>query len=208
MTQLRYTLVADGSSDRTLIPIINWLFDRADILYQPQFAVGLPPASDGLKLRVNTAVKLFPCDLLFVHRDAEKISFSERVSEIQEQLKDINKNFLPIVPVRMTEAWLLSSEAAIRMAAGNPNGTIPLDLPPCREWENKPNPKEILFKALRDASNLQGRRLRGFSEEKARHRVSELTEDFAHLEHLEAFARLRDDVDAFINTWKQRPICD
>jgi hypothetical protein len=39
---------------------------------------------------------------------------------------------IPVVPVRMTEAWLLADEFAIRSAPGNPNGTQSLDLPDLR----------------------------------------------------------------------------
>jgi hypothetical protein len=199
---LRYTLVADGSSDRVLIPILNWLFDQCDISYQPQFADRLPIASRELRQRVIVAIKLYPCDLLFVHRDAEAMPFKERVVEIENKLAGLENPFLSIVPVRMTEAWLLSSEAAIRSAAGNPKGTTPLGLPPWREWETKPDPKGLLFKALRAASELHGRRLRGFSEDRARHRVAELTEDYTLLAHLEAFAELREKLNGFVEEWR------
>ena len=40
MRALRYTLLADGSSDRTLIPVLDWLLDRyhPDIRYRDEFA--------------------------------------------------------------------------------------------------------------------------------------------------------------------------
>ena len=104
----------------------------------------------------------------------------------------------------MTEAWLLSSETAIRRAAGNPNGKMPLGLPTWREWDQKPNPKQILFDALRNASGLQGRHLSRFREHAARHRVAELTDDFSPLERLPAFAYLRDAVDSFVADWKSQ----
>ena len=40
MTDIRYTLVSDGSSDRILIPILNWLLEGLceDSAVQPQWA--------------------------------------------------------------------------------------------------------------------------------------------------------------------------
>lgn len=198
MKVLRYTLVADGSSDRTLIPILNWLLDRADIDYQPQFAGLLPPVRDGLKRRVLVALRQYPCDLLFVHRDAENQKFAERMTEIQRELNGLEIPYTPIVPVRMTEAWLLSSETAIRKAAGNPNGKMELNLPAWREWEQKADPKQILFAALRVA----GGRQRRFSEHAARHRVAEVTDDFTPLEKLPAFVHLRDSLESFVKEWR------
>lgn len=203
MKPLRYTLVADGSSDRTLIPILNWLFDRADIPYQPQFADALPPASDGLRQRVLMALKRYPCDLLLVHRDAENQKFEERITEVQRELSGVEQCYTPIVPVRMTEAWLLSSETAIRQAAGNPRGKMGLNLPAWREWEHKPDPKAILFEALECASGLQGRHLRRFDGYRARHRVAELTDDFSPLEKLPAFIHLRDSLNTFVSEWQK-----
>lgn len=196
MKVLRYTLLADGSSDQTLIPILNWLFDRyhPNISYRSQFAQRFPSVSLALAHRAREAVKYYPCDVLFVHRDAERESYESRVAEIRRGIEGVFSNLVPVVPVRMTEAWLLSDEAAIRRAAGNTGGSMPLNLPSVREWDKKSDPKEILFAALRTASGHTGRKLRTFSPEKERHRVAEITEDFSPLERLPAFAALRDDI--------------
>lgn len=86
MTAIRYTLLSDGSSDRMLMPIIDWL------LYvhcpaqsiEPNWAdlarLRLPPKT--LPERVVAALDLYPCDILFVHRDAEKESFEVRFLQI------------------------------------------------------------------------------------------------------------------------------
>ncbi len=204
MRLLRYTLVADGRSDRALIPILDWLLDQADIPYQGEFADHLPSLANGLRPRVLAARRLYPCDLVFVHRDGESQGFQARLAEIQRELAGLSGPYTPVVPVRMTEAWLLSSETAIRQAAGNPNGKMPLSLPAWQEWDQKPDPKQILFDALRCASGFQGRRLRKFREQAVRHRVAELTANFHALERLPAFAHLRDAVDTFLADWKSR----
>ena len=92
----------------------------------------------------------------------------------------------------MTEAWLLFSESAIRTASGNPAGTNTLALPPLTHVERTPNPKQILHNALREASGLQGRRLRQLSVNV--YRVAELIDDFSPLRGLSAFRDLEADL--------------
>lgn len=208
MTYLRYTLVAEGASDRALLPILNWLIDREDVAYQPQLAEAcyLPPPREGLLQRVRRALHLYPCELLFVHRDGDAVGWCVRVDEIRRELAALPHRYTPIVPVRMTEAWLLSSEAAIRQAAGNPNGRHALDLPGWRQWEDLRNPKEVLLGALRAASGRNLRQLRGFREHALRQRVAELTESFEPLARLPAFSRLQDDLSEIVRDWKARQL--
>ena len=98
------------------------------------------------------------------------------------------------------EAWLLFDAAAIRRAAGNPNGDTPLDLPELSRVEGLPNPKDILHTLLREASGLRGRRLKNLRVPVRR--VADLIEDFAPLRRLSAFQRLEQDVHAFVQDWR------
>ena len=76
MRELRFTLMADGSSDMALLPILVWLLRRhfGSIPIQPEFAdlrrLQNPP--NELFERIAKSIELYPCDLLFVHRDAER----------------------------------------------------------------------------------------------------------------------------------------
>ena len=84
--------------------------------------------------RILYALEYFPCNLLLIHRDAEGRSRDERLQEITNSLQVVFPitQEIPsvcVVPVRMTEAWLLFSEDAIRYAAGNLSG---LDCTPMR----------------------------------------------------------------------------
>lgn len=200
MHLLRYTLVADGSSDRALIPILTWLLRQ---ILGPKPIQGefsdlrrLPNPPNRLAERIDRSVELYPCDLLFVHRDADGANIEHRVAEIGCAVRKTSVATLPavcVVPVRMQEAWLLIDEAALRSAAGNPNGNEPLDLPSVKKLEALPDPKRILHRLLRRASGLQGRRLGRFNE-RLGHRVAELIEDFGPLYCLPAFQRLAADV--------------
>ena len=63
-----------------------------------------------LSERISRSLELYPCDLLFIHRDAERAPVESRIAEIRESVKE--KQIAPtpvicVVPVRMTEAWLL-----------------------------------------------------------------------------------------------------
>lgn len=194
MSSLRYTLLAEGSSDRALLPILNWLFRQhlpnyeVDAEWADLAKLQNPPK--GLANRIQKALELFPCQLLFIHRDADNQGIEHRVDEIKQALTKLDHFQTPVIkviPVRMTEAWLLFNENAIRMAASNPRGKTPLGLPNIKGIENIEDPKTLLHSALRQASNLSGRRLKRFRPREQVHRVSELIDDFSPLRVLPAF---------------------
>lgn len=203
MDEIRYTLITDGSSDRALIPILTWVLrERGEVArIQPEWAdlrrLPIPPQT--LCERILTAINLYPCDLLFIHRDAEGEDLGHRYEEIGNALmeaavQDIQTPAICVVPVRITEAWLLINEPAIRRAAGNPNGKRPLNLPDLSTIEQIQDPKELLFDILRKASELRGRRLKKFSMGESRIRVTGLIDDFSPLRELNAFQRLEEDI--------------
>ncbi len=156
-----------------------------------------PPRT--LAKKVESAVLLYPCDLLFIHRDAEGAHPTHRRDEIRRALASVDIPVPPtvcIVPVRMMEAWFLFDEQAIREASGNPAGTGNLDIPRIRDLETLPDPKATLNQLLRDASGLSGRRLRGFRAAAAIHRMAEIIDDFSPLLVLPAFRALDDEIQA------------
>jgi hypothetical protein len=122
---------------------------------------------------------------------------AHRASEIEQAIEEsqlrVSVPQVPIVmviPVRMTEAWLLFDESSIRYAAGAPNGTIDLELPPLKRCEAIPDPKGCLYASLRTASEKSGRHLKKFNVNAAIHRVTELIVDFSPLRTLSAFQHL------------------
>ncbi len=189
------TLVTDGTSDVVLIRILSWLVARlttveVEIRWADFRFLSRRP--EGLAQRLDSATQLYPCDILFVHRDAEKQDSELRYNEIQNANKT-GTGHVCIVPVRMQEAWLLHDEQALREAAGRPSGTNPLDLPPASKWEKLPDPKETLHSALRAASGATGRRAKSFKPERAAHRLADLVEDWSPIRTLSAFVRLEAD---------------
>ncbi len=200
---LKHTLVSDGPTDANLIPIINWtLRETAGVVLAEGIRAEfwkLPNPPANLPDRICKALELFPCDVLFVHRDAEKEVPKSRDAEIRDAVARAAQSgcLIPavaVIPVRMLEAWLLLDERAIRQAAGNPNGQVALHLPAVNRLERCPDPKDELRQALRTASELSGRRLKKFDARQAFWRVVDFIEDFSPLRQLPAFVAFEDAV--------------
>jgi len=213
MKELRYTLVSEGSSDQALLPLLTWLLreNQVALPIQPTWADlrRLPSPPKRLPEKITISLELYPCDLLFVHRDADREPRTVRVHEIQNALCASSSSQLPpavcVVPVRMLETWLLFNEAAIRQAAGNPRGHEPIDRPRLAELENLATPKEILYQMIRTASGRHGRRLKQLSVGRCVHLIANQIADFRPLRVLPAFAALESDVRQMIlvRQWNQ-----
>lgn len=195
MQPFAVTLVAEGSSDQALIPLINAVLDlHCDKPYSTTFATELPKGA--LRERIAQAIRMYPCDMLFVHRDADRASVAEREKEIQEAAAISAEGITAIcmVPVRMTEAWLLVDVQAIRRAAANPSGRIELNIPPIDRLETIPDPKAVLFDVLAQATELSPQRLRRFDRNRARRQISGFMEDYDVLRQLPSFAHFESQV--------------
>lgn len=103
-------------------------------------------------------------DLAIIHRDADRDGTAARRMEITKAISEVcpDMDFVCLIPVTMTEAWLLLDEEAIRQVAENPKGRMNLSLPRAAHVENIADPKERLKETLALASDLSGRRLRDF----------------------------------------------
>ncbi|MBU4263221.1 MAG: hypothetical protein KKC76_15305 [Proteobacteria bacterium] len=199
MKMIRYTLLSDGSSDKMLIPIIDWLLYQhcSEIAVESSWAdlgrLQEPPKT--LHNKILVALDLYPCDLLFVHRDAEHERYEIRHAEICRELSKLTAPpAVCVIPVRMMEAWFLFEKSAIRKAAGNPHGSNPLNLPNVNSLENHPNPKKVLFNLIKDSSGRSGVRLKKLNLHKCAFLVSKYIDDFSPLRSLEAFQLLETEL--------------
>lgn len=211
MKPLSYTLIADGSSDKTLLRIINWSFDKfyPDLPTDGKFAsfhnFRNPPKQ--LLEKVTFAGNYYPFDILFVHRDAEKMNsdiIDQRINEIIiELVPELVIKTVCVIPVKMMETWLLLEKDAIKRAAGNRNYKGTISLPPINRLEKESQPKEKLHQLLREISGLKGRNLKKFNPDVAVHLVAEFTQDFSPLRKLNAFQvfenNLKRCVDHYLN---------
>jgi hypothetical protein len=195
-------LDTDGPSDRVLKPLIEWLVrETAPSLQYVLEHVGPRDGvleNRGLNARLERTLKLFPaCSLLLVHRDAEKADWPERQAEVDLAITAVSADapHVPVIPVRMTEAWFLFDEAAIRRAAGNPGGEALLDLPSLSRVESVADPKEVLQRALEEAAHpaRRGRRS-GPSAGVMYANLANHIRDFSPLRALPAFQRLESDL--------------
>ena len=196
---MRFLFICEGSSDTPLVDHIQRLLIRCG---QPDpdgetWHLG-GRVADKIRQGLEAAGGL---DLLFVHRDADNAGAEARYQEIEAAVREVvqdGMSWIGVVPVRMTEAWLLLDEAAIRKVVGKPGGRAPLDLPAPEHAERVADPKERLRDALLTASGNRGRRRRRFARELPRLR-RRLLQDLpigGELERLESWTRFRDDTVA------------
>lgn len=198
---LRYVLVTDGSSDACLLSPIEWLLRELgwrNVEGRWADLRDVPGIGSGLAERLRVALAIDAADLVFVHRDAEAEGLVKRTQEIEVAVRAAGCSVphVCVVPVRMTEAWLLHDEVAIRVASGKPNGRSKLPVPPVRRLEELSDPKSVLLDALLVASESHGGRLKSKRKGlgRMRLRVAELITDYAPLRVLEAFSRFEHDL--------------
>jgi len=209
MKVIRHTLVSEGSTDANLIPIIDWTLKRVAAVPLSEGVRAdfwrLPERPDTTTERLLKAVEHFPCEVLFVHRDADGGLPQTRIEEIRQAFDKaaIKLPAVAIIPVRMLEAWLCFEEDAIRKASGNPNGKVPLNLPPLKRVESRPDPKADLKEALLAASELSGRRRKKFDTAAAFWRIVDCIEDFSPLLELPSFQVFERPIKSLQeNDWK------
>jgi hypothetical protein len=213
---LTYTLVTDGSSDASLKAVLEWLLrvngvscaiqgEWADLRQMPS-----PPTT--LETKIGAAADLYPCEVIFVHRDAENASRQLRREEIEAAMQaatfehGLAPAWVSVIPVRMQEAWLLFDENAIRRAAGNPSGRLALALPALERCEYLADPKSLLLDLLREASGLGVRRRAKLRVALMTQKIAEYINDFGPLRSLPAFAALEQDLREAIerHRWDRR----
>lgn len=209
MRELKFTLIADGSSDKTLLHIIKWTMDcmypklPSKACFADFTRLQDPPKT--LQEKVCDAERLYPFDILFIHRDAE----STDVIKIEQRFSQINKGLsagvaiktVPIVPIKMMESWFLFDIDAIKRAAGNRNYSGKIHLPSISITEKEQQPKDLLHAILREASGLKGRSLDKFNVNKAVHLVAENITDFSPLRDLKAFKRFEDSLKQAVDVY-------
>ncbi|MEV4891235.1 hypothetical protein AB0K48_17790 [Nonomuraea sp. NPDC055795] len=111
-------------------------------------------------------------ELVVIHRDADRDGREPRLREIEGAVTAVMPSvcFVGVIPIRMTEAWLMLDERNLRLVAGNPNGRMSLELPKPKAVESIPDPKAVLAEKLALASGLSGRKLDRFKKRFPEHR--------------------------------------
>lgn len=184
--QLTYTVVADGGTDRILVPIIQWAIHRLDPvveIIEPEFEKRIGGVKEFF------AAYEYSTMLIFAHRDAENQSLVDRGREFDRL--DLNR-IVPVIPVRMSESWLLIDGRAIAEAAGSPSTMV--QVPRLGQIEQIANPKELLdrhlFKAAGSPTGRQGKKFKRSIVER-RVNVASCISDYSPLESLTAFVQFQ-----------------
>ncbi len=151
--QLAWSVVADGGTDLLLVPLIQWAVHRLDPaveILEPEFRKRKGSVAEFLATYRTGAM------LIFAHRDAENLRLDERRREFETLER---QDVVPVVPVRMSESWLLFDGPAIAKAAGAPSSQV--HVPDIAQIENIPDPKdrldELLFQAAGAPVGRRGR---------------------------------------------------
>lgn len=209
---VRFILICEGSSDKALVEHLQDLLIHCGAIEAIGAAVDRPSIKSsrnrsisaiGEKVRALLSIDS-EYDLLFVHRDSDGADYNTRHAEVEKAMVEAEAapSWVPAIPVRETEAWLLLDETAIRRVAGNPNGRVPLNLPTPARVENVLHPKEVLREALSAASGRQGNRLRKFNRNFRQHRrvLLEQLPVGGDLERVPAWRRLKRAVEDFLSS--------
>lgn len=198
-------LITDGSSDQALIPLLTALLAELlpDTGFEPPAWVS-PQGKKTLTEKIAYALepRNYQFDILFVHRDAENERSERRRDEINKALPEGHHPVICVIPVKMTEAWLLTCENAIKQAVRNPQSTTKLNLPALSKIESC-DAKSVLDTALTSATELNARRRNQFRPNEYRRLVAECTSDLTALRKVPSFKRLEEDL---IQLFKQKNI--
>ena len=168
--------LSDGPSDEPLGQHLERLCAERGVVVQmtsPDFGRLPRPPGQRVANRLQAAIGLgVEPEILFVHRDAEGRKPEDRWTEVRKAVAKVIPGLphVAVVPVRMTEAWLLVDHGLIRKVAGRPNSADKLGVPPAKYLERQRDPKELLRDALRTASGLSGHQLKRFDERFGEHR--------------------------------------
>lgn len=203
---MRFMLVCEGSSDAALREhILNLLDGRTQTVTEGEVWFQGRRLADKIRNGFNRHCE---CDLLFVHRDANSTGAAARYREIAAAVQDAGYAgpWVGIVPVRMTESWLLCDTDAIRRATRKPQGRAPLELPPLSGVERIADPKTALETALLAASENRGRRRSGDRQDlpRLRRQLLQRLLPGSPLEHAPSRARFRDDTIDAVQLLEQR----
>lgn len=213
MTDFTALFIREGTSDAPLADIVESMFREHDVsvrITSPDFSLLEGRLSKDLPSRMRAGLKLMGAnvDVIICHRDADNQGHDARRLEMVSALSTISAPSLlvPIIPVRMTEAWLLLDETAIRTVAGSPGGTNDLALPKKSEVERVADPKAVLKTSILRAAQVTGRRSARLNERFSSHRrqLLERLDCFGPVADLPSWKRMLAEIGVAASNLKTR----
>jgi hypothetical protein len=148
---MRFALIKEGKADVPLVSVLTRLCRSLGAIDVAAEAV--PNLGVGRKIAPNVKALLDgdpDISLLFIHMDGDQEGLALRRSRIDQALERCGRPrpYARVVPVRETEAWLLTDSRKIREVAGYPEGDTPLNLPKLALIEGCADVKTRLREAL------------------------------------------------------------
>ena len=200
---MRILVIGEGASDRMLEHPLRWILlenNTSFEIIEPDYSL-LKSNGPAVSERLSQGISHYSPDLTIIHRDADSTDPSERQIECTSASDEFQGSLVvSCIPVRMSEAWFLFDESALRIAAGNPSGNNSLSLPSVRSAERMANPKRALESALIQASGTTGRRRNKFVARlgQRKQRLASLIKDYSDLQSSNSFSDFRNAIERAI----------
>lgn len=160
---LSLALSVEGRVDERFLPIIvrrtaeQILAPREiDVLEPIVLPRDLPKRAGAVRLILAAARQAEGFHALLVHTDADDLAWEEAQRQriepgfacVQSSSRGVCRNLVPVIPVRMVEAWMIADPEAVRQELGTDWPDDKLRLPPLHQVELHANPKEALDQAI------------------------------------------------------------
>lgn len=213
MSDFTALFICEGTSDAPLAEIVESMFREHAVsvrITSPDFSLLERRVAKDLPSRMRAGLKLMASDvdIIICHRDADNQGHGARKGEMVSALSKIGGRsmLVPVIPVRMTEAWLLLDEPAIRTIAGSPGGTSDLALPKKGEVEGIADPKAVLKASILRAAQVTGRRRARLDERFSSHRrqLLERLDCFGPVAELPSWKRMLAEIGVVASALKAR----
>ena len=179
MTTLVLALYAEGRTDERFLPIVIQRTAEQLLVQRGRITVDVlePIVLNDIKDRASTqAERILEAarlssgyHILIIHADADhstpERALNERIQPgvklVQQSKEPVCSRLVPIIPVRMTEAWLLADPEALRVVIGTDLEIQSLGLPErAHQVESILDPKQALREAIQRALAHRPRRRR------------------------------------------------
>lgn len=207
--KLDFLFICEGSSDLGLKDILEQLCIKHGateaMCVAPDLSILPYNVGKTVTAQINAALELEPnIRCVFIHRDSDNKNANIRYQQISNEIEALNLevDFVCVIPVQETEAWLLIDEQEIRNVAENPNSNINLKLPSVNNIENQNDPKALLKHTISIASEETGRRLKRINQrfsQKRKMLIERINIDGA-INELPSWIRLNNDIKKLLKS--------
>lgn len=176
MRQLVVALFAEGRTDERFLPVViqrtaDWILRQRALtlveVLEPETMEPDSEAGNQAERILSVARKAAGYHALIVHADADAPTREDALAHriepgwqlVREAENQICRALLPIIPVRMTEAWMMADVEAFRQVVGTDLPADQLGFPnQPHEVESIQDPKQELGVALNQVFTGQRRR--------------------------------------------------